>query len=62
MKLLPTLLTSLSLAAARLSADSIVTEWNDDFLQTVRTAKFGPPQTARAEACRKRGHGIMALS
>ena len=31
-------------------AESIVTEWNDVFLQAVRNVRFGPPQTARAGA------------
>ena len=31
-------------------AESIVTEWNDVFLQAVRDVRFGPPQTARAGA------------
>ena len=41
---------ALSLSAASLRADSIVTEWNDVFLQAVRDVRFGPPQTARAGA------------
>lgn len=35
---------------AQAYAASIVTEWNDVFLQAVRDVKFGPPQTARAGA------------
>ena len=41
---------ALSLCAASVRADSIVTDWNDIFLQAVRDTKFGPPQTARAGA------------
>ena len=41
---------ALSLACGSALADSIVTEWNDVFLQAVRDVKFGPPQTARAGA------------
>ena len=41
---------ALALTASSALADSIVTEWNDVFLQAVRTIKFGPPQTARAGA------------
>lgn len=41
------LCAALSLSAASVRADSIVTEWNDVFLQAVRDVKFGPPQTAR---------------
>ncbi len=44
------LLAALSLGAASVRADSVVTDWNDVFLQAVRTVKFGPPQTARAGA------------
>ena len=53
MKLLRSLLslgTALSLTVGSVLADSIVTEWNDVFLQAVRDVKFGPPQTARAGA------------
>ncbi len=41
---------ALGLGTAAVRADSIVTEWNDVFLQAVRDVKFGPPQTARAGA------------
>ncbi len=41
---------ALGIGAAAARADSIVTEWNDVFLQAVRDVKFGPPQTARAGA------------
>ena len=44
------LAASLGLTASHALADSIVTQWNDVFLQAVRDTKFGPPQTARAGA------------
>ena len=53
MKLLPTILTAayaFALTSTSGFATSIVTEWNDVFLQAVRDVKFGPPQTARAGA------------
>jgi hypothetical protein len=53
MKLLPTVLSAtlaVALTSTSAFATSIVTEWNDVFLQAVRDVKFGPPQTARAGA------------
>jgi hypothetical protein len=41
---------ALGISATGAFATSIVTEWNDVFLQAVRDVKFGPPHTARAGA------------
>ena len=40
----------LALSSFPALGDSIVTEWNDVYLQAVRDVKFSPPQTARAGA------------
>ena len=53
MKFLPSVLSAalaLALTSTPAFATSIVTEWNDLFLQAVRDTRFGPPQTARAGA------------
>src|SRR6266550_7200398 len=41
---------ALALSTLPALGDSIVTEWNDVYLQAVRDVKFSPPQTARAGA------------
>lgn len=48
--LLRAVVGSLGLLVSSLRADSVVTDWNADFLQAVRESKMGPPMVARAAA------------